>query len=331
MFSTRLVTITGVLIAAFTISGCSGVIHKRINTDKGKGLSLGARQRVVLVTKYGGKDGKRRVVCAEPSPDVFAVRAASAAFATKGIFGGQPSTEGGQQSAANAGFSTSESAATISRTQTIQLLRDGLFRLCEAYMNGAVDQTQYNVALVNMDKLMTSLLAIDTIGGTAFAPAVGIVASSKSSSGGEGGTSTSATGTVFLPGSGPSAASIGQIIAASKAAKEDDAQLAARLASAGSGGGTTIINPPGRNQHDTSDESITTIALAHRRTGDKLAAFAAMCVGIMNRKLDTEPPLTPSQKQLRDQCNKYLTLARNPQFLLALTNNEHFQTFLGDK
>jgi hypothetical protein len=171
------------LALLFAVSGCdgdvmhkSGVIHKKIVIDNGKGLSLGARQRTILVSKNGGKDGKRQVVCVEPSPDVFAVRAASAALATKGVFRGQENTEKGQQSAADAGFSTSESAATISRKQTIQLLRDGLFRLCEAYMNGAVDETQYNVALVNMDKLMASLLAIDTIGGTAFPPAVGITA-----------------------------------------------------------------------------------------------------------------------------------------------------------
>ena len=46
--------------------------------------------------------------------------------------------------AAGLGASSSETSASIGlRTQTITLLRDGLYRLCEAYMNGAVDEIQY--------------------------------------------------------------------------------------------------------------------------------------------------------------------------------------------
>ena len=73
----------------------------------------------------------------------------------------------------------SEAVASIAmRTQTIQLLRDGLFRACEAYMNGAIDQHQYNIILLNIDRLMVTLLGVDAIGGMGMAPAVAIGATS---------------------------------------------------------------------------------------------------------------------------------------------------------
>jgi len=43
-------------------------------------------------------------------------------------------------------------------------------------MNGAIDQNQYNIILLNIDKLMVTLLGIDAIGGTPKAPPVSIIA-----------------------------------------------------------------------------------------------------------------------------------------------------------
>jgi hypothetical protein len=67
-------------------------------------------------------------------------------------------------------------ASIAMRTQTIQLLRDGLYRACEAYMNGAIDQHQYNVLLLNIDRLMVTLLGVDGIAGTHTVPPVSISA-----------------------------------------------------------------------------------------------------------------------------------------------------------
>ena len=81
------------------------------------------------------------------------------------------------------------------RTQTIQLLRDGLYRACEAYMNGAIDQHQYNVILINADKLMITLLAIDGIAGTHVVAPVTISAAAPGVSTGAS-TTAGANGTV---------------------------------------------------------------------------------------------------------------------------------------
>ena len=152
-----------------SLGGCANYIFRSFDIDSGESLSLDAKQRLVLATYKGGKSGNRKIVCAEPSPDAFSATSASAAASTAFTFptllpgGGQGTTSGSGGIAA----ATSESAASIGlRTQTIQLLRDGLYRACEAYMNGAIDQHQYNIILLNIDKLMVTLLGIDAIGGT---------------------------------------------------------------------------------------------------------------------------------------------------------------------
>ena len=50
-------------------------------------------------------------------------------------------------------------AATGLRTQTIQLLRDGLYRACEAYLNGAIDEFGHALLLNKYDETMVSLVS----------------------------------------------------------------------------------------------------------------------------------------------------------------------------
>lgn len=177
------------VIAALTLMGCAGPGHifRTFDLENAESLSVDARQRMVLVTHRGGKSRDRTVVCAEPSPDVFSAQAAHAA--ANASFAQGPATPGAdgapqsQRSAVGSGSSgINESAATIAmRTQTIQLLRDGLFRACEAYMNGAIDQHQYNIILLNMDKLTITMMGMDAIGGTATVPPATISAGSSTS------------------------------------------------------------------------------------------------------------------------------------------------------
>ena len=60
----------------------------------------------------------------------------------------------------------SEAAANIGlRTQTIQTLRDGFYRVCEAYMNG-LSQEQYSIMLRRFQTNMIALLAIEQLTGS---------------------------------------------------------------------------------------------------------------------------------------------------------------------
>jgi hypothetical protein len=151
------------------ISGCSQYYFEEFNIDgpRAKSATMDAKQRLLLVTHEGGKSRDRKIVCAEPSPDAFSVSAASAAASAAANTPGTTQGAGATNVTGGGAASRSEAGASLAmRTQTVQLLRDGLYRACEAYMNGAIDQFQYNVLLVNMDRLMTTLMGIDAIGGT---------------------------------------------------------------------------------------------------------------------------------------------------------------------
>lgn len=73
----------------------------------------------------------------------------------------------------SAGFQ--EGAAFVGlRTSTIQLLRDGMYRLCEAHLNGAIDGDTYNLQLRRYQRYMVALLAIEQLTGSQRSPAASI-------------------------------------------------------------------------------------------------------------------------------------------------------------
>lgn len=99
---------------------------------------------------------KSVAVCAEPSPDAFATVGES--FATSGSFSG---TSHEVQLALS--LALAESAGQFRRARTIQLLRDGLYRACEAYINGAISATAYGEVLNKYADATVTLLAIEQI------------------------------------------------------------------------------------------------------------------------------------------------------------------------
>lgn len=161
-------------VLALALASCQAGTFRTFDLDDGgTSHTMDASQRLLLVTSKGGIEGNRRVVCVEPSPDSLTSIAASAAVNGQAQIASNPGGGPTGNAAANAAAAYSESAAyTGMRTQTVQLLRDGLYRACEAYMNGAIDQAQYNILLVNMSQLMVTLTAIDGLTGRPAAPAV---------------------------------------------------------------------------------------------------------------------------------------------------------------
>ena len=163
---------------------CDGsTIHKKSSLGGIETLSLDAKQRLVIVgTRHEPGKPPQRVVCAEPSPDALVAQAAvlSASGNYKGPEG-QPSAGG------NVGVGLQESASSIGlRTQSIQVLRDGYYRLCEAYLNGAIDQKEYTRVILNLDTFINVALAIDGLGNAKSAPAVAIGTGPITVSGGTG-------------------------------------------------------------------------------------------------------------------------------------------------
>jgi hypothetical protein len=153
--------------ASLLLTGCSSVIYKTVavDTTPATSLSLDGKQRVILVTDRGGITHDKRVVCAEPSPDALVGIAASAS--------GGLSIAG--KGSADAAASLAEAVQTVGRrTQTVQLLRDGLYRACEAYLNGAINEEEYKLIISRIDDFSVTLVAIDGLTGGLNVPAANI-------------------------------------------------------------------------------------------------------------------------------------------------------------
>ena len=89
------------------------------------------------------------------------------------------SASGGDSASASAGFG--EAVGNIGlRTQTIQLLRDGYFRVCEAYLNGAIGSREYVRIVSSIDHFMAVLVSIEAIAGSPSIVPVAVSAGASS-------------------------------------------------------------------------------------------------------------------------------------------------------
>ena len=163
-----------VLSLVVVLSACSAEyksIQVEFDPTDGESILIDAKQRAIIsvtrdvLTADGqqvrGIDGKPvtdLAVCAEPSPD--ALQATAVALA------GSRSSES-LKNLLNLSASSSESAASIGlRTQSIQLLRDAYFRLCEAFLNDGIDSIAYDVLHRRFQNQIIALLAVEQLTGT---------------------------------------------------------------------------------------------------------------------------------------------------------------------
>ncbi|WP_028113290.1 hypothetical protein [Ferrimonas kyonanensis] len=134
------------------ITGCSSTIHE-VDTlsDTQQVISVDAKQRFLI---SGQSSSGQSITCTEPSPDVFSVYS-SAVEANVDVV---------EEVTAAFKSVNSENGATIGiRSQSIQLLRDAGFRLCEAYASGAIDESQYFAMLSKYQRSMVALIAIEQL------------------------------------------------------------------------------------------------------------------------------------------------------------------------
>ena len=122
---------------------------------EGLAIHLDAQQRLVLVraNKY----------CAEPSPDALASYAASA-----GLGLGKP----GKDAASVAQAVQSNVASLGIRTQSITIMRDALYRVCEAIANGVVSDVGAVTLLTRSQNLTAVVLAVEQLTGAVSASPV---------------------------------------------------------------------------------------------------------------------------------------------------------------
>jgi len=145
-----------IILTGFIFLFITGCASGRFTIDQtpATSLSLDAKQRVVLVTDKGGGESKKRVVCAEPSPDVLTSVVTSGALTGPGKSDPLFKAEG---------QFTETLARLTNRSATIQLLRDALYRACEGYMNGAIDSGDYKEVILGYDDMVITLLSIEEI------------------------------------------------------------------------------------------------------------------------------------------------------------------------
>lgn len=166
-----MIRLLGVLPAAgLVLSGCANLNMLTWSTDlpgPARAVHLDAPQRVIYskMQKKNNSSDKLNLVCAEPSPDALQAYAASL-----GASFSRP-----DQTALQIANSLAASAGSIGlRTQSITLMRDQLYRICEMYYNGAIDEFGALQLMQRSHDLTLGILAIEQLTGAVVASQLGI-------------------------------------------------------------------------------------------------------------------------------------------------------------
>ena len=147
------------LFAAFSLAGCANLtsIDRTTSTKGAKAIHLDAKQRIVM-TKEDGK-----IFCAEPNPDALSAFASS--------FGGGAAVP--NTASVSIATALSEGVGSIGlRTQSITLLRDSLFRVCEAGYNGHIGRVMTGQLHERFQDVTLALLAVEQLTGAVVAQQV---------------------------------------------------------------------------------------------------------------------------------------------------------------
>ncbi len=184
------------IAAALLLAACGANYHsifryQKIDPTHPAIITVDAKQRAILVggeetstTKNGTNTTKTiRQFCSEPSPDVFSVIAQ--ALSAGGTFGKSADPKN-IELALNAAFSSAEQGSTIPRTQTVNMLRELMFRTCERYLNGGIGELELPIQAARDQRLMVSILAIESLTG-AVTPKPVVIGANANASGGASG------------------------------------------------------------------------------------------------------------------------------------------------
>jgi hypothetical protein len=144
------------------LTGCGANFHSIYRSEAVNGgqqiISQDAKQRTLVMSSRYDKNGRlHNIVCTEPSPDALTVLA-TAASGNIDVY---------SKVAAAFSSSTNETGTSIGlRTQSIQLLRDAGYRICEAYASGAITEADYSTLLRRYQTVLIGVLAIEQLTGT---------------------------------------------------------------------------------------------------------------------------------------------------------------------
>ena len=151
-----------VAMAVGLLAGCSVLTSPKeqpVIEDKVGGsirtLSVTAERRAII---FGAKSDLRKgdQICAEPSPDiaeslVSSLKVIAEATAKKGV------------ADTNANLEINKTLATaiatlFTRSQGVQFFRDNIYALCQAHMNGSLDEKQFANEFTRISNLSATLI-----------------------------------------------------------------------------------------------------------------------------------------------------------------------------
>lgn len=169
-----------IAFVGFITTGCANwtAINKtKFSTGAASAHFVDAKQRALISQRWAkyphtNADGEPNGdgywyyrFCSEPPPDAFSV----IGFALAGDLEGQllPDGESAEQKQLKASIaqSLSEAGSTIERTQTVNLLRESMFRTCERYLNGALSNTEFVIQAARDQRAMVAVLSIEQLTG----------------------------------------------------------------------------------------------------------------------------------------------------------------------
>ena len=159
------------IIAACLLFGCAStsVFHKYRTVDaitqSPASVAMDAEQRAIIAVPVSYEQHIQRegeqvtlqrkvILCAEPSPDV-------ASELQQGV--GLSANIDSDKQLSFAQLLLEQATEIGERNATIQLLRDGLYRQCEAFLNGAITYDQYKDISNRYVDAMVTLLAIERL------------------------------------------------------------------------------------------------------------------------------------------------------------------------
>lgn len=153
------------------MAGCANLdsIYRGLDVN-GKAVAVDVKQRAIFSADAPAK----AVLCAEPSPDALASYGASVSTTLSKATGDQ----------AQIAAALAEQAVSIGlRTQSIQLMRDTMYRACEAYLSGGITAEQLYLLQRRFQNLTLGLLAIEQLTGAVKAEQAALTTSSGAATG----------------------------------------------------------------------------------------------------------------------------------------------------
>lgn len=143
------------LLIVILLSGCTSLLNT-YSGERSTGSIIKPGERLIL--RSIGEPGTNRI-CAEPPADV-----ASSVFSSINASLQGNIQEQAKGRAALTSISNSEIVKLFERSQGIQGLRDGMYRTCEAYINGGIESPTYGQQMTYMTATLNFLVTVELCG-----------------------------------------------------------------------------------------------------------------------------------------------------------------------